>query len=232
MEINNNTIINVYNYMPCKVIATSNVQDYVFDACEDMNAPIVIPMSAVEVKNIHSKSHIFTDGYLTFDDSEKSDIYEYLKIFNWEDILTQTDIIDAMLNCTKEKLQKIIDIKSISYFERIRGVYTALKQQRADISIRVADTIEARYRELLNGKITTSIELVDTKYKDDSSLQDGVDKEKIAAMEKQIKEKDAALKDMSERMAKLEQLIAVSHNLENKETTKAKPNRGKPSSKS
>ena len=232
MEINNNTIINVYNYMPCKVIATSNVQDYVFYACEDMNAPIVIPMSAVEVKNIHSKSHIFTDGYLTFDDSEKSDIYEYLKIFNWEDILTQTDIIDAMLNCTKEKLQKIIDIKSISYFERIRGVYTALKQQRADISIRVADTIEARYRELLNGKITTSIELVDTKYKDDSSLQDGVDKEKIAAMEKQIKEKDAALKDMSERMAKLEQLIAVSHNLENKETTKAKPNRGKPSSKS
>lgn len=233
MEINNNTIVNVCNYMPCPIIVTSNVQDYRFDGCENSDMPIVIPISAVELRNINSKSHIFSDGYLTFEDEYKKDVYEYLKISDWENILTQEDIIDTILHCTKDKLQKIIDINSISYFERVRGIYIALKQQKADISLRVVDVIEARYKELLNGKFKTSIELRDANFKSDNEHNSTKD-EQIAKMEEQIKNKDLALKEMQEKMAKLEQMISQLPNtvaMDNAQEVDEKPKRGRPSTK-
>ena len=101
MEINNNTIINVCNYMPCPIIVTSNVQDYRFDGCENSDMPIVIPISAVELRNINSKSHIFSEGYLTFEDEYKKDVYEYLNhiltVMPNTDLCNQPEAVDSLL---------------------------------------------------------------------------------------------------------------------------------------
>lgn len=236
MDINNNTIINVCNYEPCKIIASSNVQDYVFDACEHINAPITVPISAVEIRNIHSRSTIFTDGYLTFDDDIKEDVYKYLKINNWQDILTQSDIIDVILHSNKEKLQKIIDIDSLSYFERVRGVYIALKQSKADISLRVADVIEARYKELRKGKRNSSIELRDVNFQSETDNKETL----INDQQKQIDEQNDTIKNLHDELDKLKSMIESltnqnsgqgeneneNENKENNENTKAK--RGRP----
>jgi hypothetical protein len=193
-------MINVCNYSPVKVIAVSNVQDYIFDGCEHKDAPVINPISAVELRNIHSRSTIFTDGYLTFEDDVKKDVYEYLKINNWENILTQDDIIDTILNCTKEKLQKIIDITSLSYFERVRGIYIALKQSNADVSMRVANVIEARYKELRQNKYKSAIQLKDVSF----NSNDNNDKNLIVEQQKQIEEKDKTINELLARFAELE----------------------------
>jgi hypothetical protein len=221
-------MINVCNYTPCKVIAVSNVQDYIFDGCEHKDAPVINPISAVELRNIHSRSSIFTDGYLTFEDDVKKDVYEYLKINNWENILTQDDIIDTILNCTKEKLQKIIDITSLSYFERVRGIYVALKQSNADVSMRVANVIETRYKELRQNKYKSAIQLKDVSF---SSNDNNDDKELIVKQQKQIEEKDKELNELlakfAELQSKVEQLQSLSQSAEDEKTTPSKK-RGRP----
>lgn len=235
MDINNNTIINVCSYEPCSIIASSNVQDYTFEPCESLYAPIIIPMSAVEIKNIHSKSKVFSDGYLTFEDDCKEDVYNYLKIRDWQDILTQQDIVDTLLHSSKEKLQRIIDINSLSYFERVRGVYIALKQSKADMSLRTVEVVEARYKELLRDKFKSSIELRDINFKTEADKK----KDLIEEKEKTIEEKDKEIKALSEQMEELKAMILqmqnnnvkgekFDNNADNGETAE-KPKRGRPS---
>lgn len=195
MNITNNTIINVCSYTPSTIIASTSVQDYIFEPCMTDN-PIILPMSAVEVKEIHSKSSIFVDGYLTFEDELKEDMYNFLKINDWKNILNQLEIMNCIVSGRRDDILKLISIKSKGYFERVYGVYIALKQSnRYDISMRVAKAIEHRYKELQQGIVKTQIELVDTF----NNVED--DKDRIIA------EKEELLKENAEKVSALEQKI-------------------------
>lgn len=201
MEINNNTIINVCSYMPITIIASTNSQDYVFDPCLT-DTPIPMPMSANEVKEIHSKSKVFSDGWLTFEDEVKADMYKYLKIRNGEDILNQIEIMNCIISGTKDDVLKLINIKSKGYFERVYGVYSALKQSNMyDISMRVAKAIEYRYKELQRGIINTQIELSET-FKTDE--RDKV----IAEQESLLAQQKTEMDNMSQTVLDLQKQIA------------------------
>ena len=228
--ITNNTVINVCSYMPSTIIASTSVQDYVFEPCMTDN-PIILPMTAVEIKEIHSKSGVFTNGYLTFEDDVKEDIYKFLKIQDWENILTQIEIMNCILSGKKNDVAKLINIKSKGYFERVYGVYVALKQSnRYDISMRVAKAIEHRHAELQQGIIATQIELVDNFSNDtDNEL---VEKDEL------LKQKDkevAELKKQVSNLTKLMEELVKSQNNGDKEETKSAsetaPKRGRPASK-
>ena len=230
--ITNNTIINVCSYMPSTIIASTSVQDYVFEPCMTDN-PIILPMSAVEVKEIHSKSAVFSDGYLTFEDEVKEDMYDFLKIQDWENILTQIEIMDCILSGKKNDISKLINIKSKGYFERVYGVYIALKQTNSyDISMRVAKAIEHRYKELQQGIIKTQIELVDS-----FSNEDVKDKE-IAEKDELLKQKSqevTELKAQVDNLTKLMEELMKSQNENKADETKSAnetaPKRGRPASK-
>lgn len=201
MEINNNTIINVCSYMPITVIASTSVEDYVFEPCQTDN-PIIIPMSAVEIKEIHSKSRVFADGWLSFEDDVKDDMYKFLKIKDSQNILNQIEVMNCIISGKKEDVEKLINIKSKGYFERVYGVYTALKQSNMyDISMRVAKALEYRYKELQNGIINTKIELSD-------SFQTDEKDKTINKQEQLLKEQDEQLNSMNKTIATLEQKIA------------------------
>ena len=229
--ITNNTVINVCSYMPSTIIASTSVQDYVFEPCMTDN-PIILPMTAVEVKEIHSKSSVFTDGYLTFEDDVKADMYSFLKIQDWENILSQIEIMNCILSGKKNDVSKLINIKSKGYFERVYGVYIALKQTNSyDISMRVAKAIEHRYKELQQGIIKTQIELVDNFGNDDNK-----DKE-IAEKDELLKQKDQEVSELKEQVANLTKLmeeLMKSQNNDKADTTKAEtksaPRRGRPAS--
>lgn len=213
MEINNNTIVNVCNYMPNKIIAPTNSETYVFEACLTDN-PIILPMSVGAIKEIHSKSRIFVDGWLTFEDDVKADVYKYLKVKDSEDILNQIEIMRCIVNGTKDDIARLINIKSKGYFERVYGVYIALKQSNMyDISMRVAKAIEYRYNELQKGIINTQIELSDTFKTDDKD-------ETIAQQEQTIKERDKEIKEMQDTVNDLKNQIetlmsAIKENMNN-----------------
>jgi hypothetical protein len=217
--------------MPSTIIASTSVQDYVFEPCMTDN-PIILPMTAVEIKEIHSKSGVFVDGYLTFEDDIKEDVYNFLKIKDWENILNQSEIMDSILSGKKNDIANLINIKSKGYFERVYGVYIALKQtNRYDISMRVAKAIEHRYKELQQGIIKTQIELVDN-FKDD----DDKDKE-IAEKDEQLKQSQQEVAQLKEQIANLTKLVEEQMKLQNAKTadeskseSRPTPKRGRPAS--
>ena len=219
------SLVALLQVLMCRIIPLNLVKVYTH----------LFPMSAVEIKNIHSRSKVFLDGYLTFEDDYKEDVYNYLKIKDWKNILTQQDIVDILLHSSKEKLQRIINIDSLSYFERIRGVYIALKQSKADMSLRTVEVVEARYKELLRDKFKSSIELRDINFKTETDKKQDLIEEKNKAIE----EKDKEIKALSEQMEELRAMILqmqnnnvkgekFDNNVDNNETT-VKPKRGRPS---
>ena len=200
MEINNNTIVNVCNYMPNKIIAPTNAETYVFEPCLTDN-PVILPMSLGAIKEIHSKSRIFVDGWLPFEDDVKADVYKYLKVRDYENILNQMEIMNCIINGSKDDIEKLINIKSKGYIERVYGVYTALNQSNMyDISMRVAKAIEYRHSELQKGIINTQIELSDTFKSDDRD-------ETIAQQEKTIQERNKEIKAMQDTVDDLKSQI-------------------------
>ena len=200
MEINNHTIVNVCSYMPTKIIASTSVEDYVFEPCLTDNA-ISIPMSAAAVKEIHSKSRAFADGWLTFEEDAKADMYKFLKIKDGESLLNQMEIMECIVSGKKDDIATLINIKSKGYFERVYGVYTALKQSNMyDISMRVAKAIEYRYKELQQGIINTQIELADSFHTDEKNKT-------IIEQETLLKEKDEKIEAMNNVVSSLEKQI-------------------------
>ena len=156
-------------------------------------------------------------------------MYNFLKIQGWENILNQIEIMDSILSGKKNDIAKLINIKSKGYFDRVYGVYVALKQTNSyDISMRVAKAIEHRYKELQQGIIKTQIELVDSFNNEDSK-----DKE-IAEKDELLKQKDQEVSELKEQVAYLTKLMEEQIKSQNKDKadadTKPAPKRGRPAS--
>ena len=238
MEINNNTIVNVCNYMPITIIASTNVEDYVFKPCQT-DTPVTLPMSANEIKAIHSKSRIFVDGWLSFEDDVKNDMYKFLKIKDGDNILNQVEIMQCIISGGKDDLAKLINIKSKGYFERVYGVYTALKQSNMyDISMRVAKAIEYRYKELQQGVINTQIELSSSFKTDERDKVIAEQQTLLDEQQKQMQETNAMLEMLKKQLADLQENMNKQNNtkLDNSTDTEQSTNptpakRGRPSTK-
>ncbi len=190
--------------MPCPIIVNSNATSYKFEPCTNGVPSVqIIPYS--EIKVVNSTSNIFREGYLFFEHEDKDILYESLGIKEWQLILSQKDIENIILNPTKKGLQRLIDVKTVSYFERIRGVFSKLKKCGTyDISIRVQSIIETRYKELSRGIVNTKIIInpVDT-----SSDNDDVNilKEQIEELKKQLfKINDIQKNDKDEKSSNIE----------------------------
>jgi hypothetical protein len=220
--------------MPIRIIASTNVQDYVFEPCME-DTPVPMTMTAVEIKEIHSKSRLFTDGWLVFEDDVKESVYNFLKIRDWENILSQVELMNCIISGSKEDVERLINIKSKGYFERVYGIYVALKQSNMyDISMRVAKAIDYRYKELQRGIINTQIKLSDT-FKTDE--RDKIIAEQKALLEEKEQQANAMSKvvgnfekQIAELTKQIEMLTAQTKTDENeeKEETPTQPKRGRP----
>lgn len=184
-SIDNTSMITVLNYMPCSIIVNSNVTSYKFEPCTNGVPSVqIIPYS--EIKVVNSTSNIFREGYLFFEHENKKELYESLGIKEWQLILSQEDIENIILNPTKEGLQRLINVKTVSYFERIRGVFSKLRKSGTyDISIRAQNIIEMRYKELRSGVINTKILINPIA---SSAIDDSIDalKEQIEELKMQL----------------------------------------------
>jgi hypothetical protein len=220
--------------MPIRIIASTNVQDYVFEPCME-DTPVPMTMTAVEIKEIHSKSRLFTDGWLVFEDDVKESVYNFLKIRDWENILSQVELMNCIISGSKEDVERLINIKSKGYFERVYGIYVALKQSNMyDISMRVAKAIDYRYKELQRGIINTQIKLSDT-FKTDE--RDKIIAEQKALLEEKEQQANAMSevvgnfeKQIAELTKQIEMLTAQTKTDESKEKegTPTQPKRGRP----
>ncbi len=157
--MNKNEIINVLNYNENPVCIKSRLREYMCPK-GSRKLPSVTPLEYSEIEEINSISPCFRTGLLFFEENKAEEIYKSLRILNFQDILKNEDIENIILNPTYEGLKKLVEIDSISYFERVRGIFYYLKNSDMyDISIRVSKIIDERYKELNNRKTKTNIVL-------------------------------------------------------------------------
>lgn len=168
-------------------IPSLNNKGYTFEP-GTVNDPCVIPIPPEEIQYMNSTSTAFKNGVLRFRSEEQEDIYTALGIKK-DDIMFIEDIDDALLNPTVENLQRMIDVKSSSQFERIRGRFYQMKNAGEDMSTKVKGIIDGRYEELRAGKLHSNIAVSPVaKPVDASKVQEELEtaKNQMAEMQKQM----------------------------------------------
>lgn len=200
--------IGVLNYNENRVsLVVAPDKSYSFDPSIDGESPTIISMTIDEIRYANN-FNAFRNGMLFFEESKAEDVYNILGIKDWKNILTNKDIREIILHPTYEGLEKLIAIKDSAMFERVRAAYHKLKTEDAhDISIRVVQIINTRYKELLNRQVNTSIVL--TK----KDIPDAINSAEV----NDLKAQNAAMQEqMSQMQALIEKLMASQDNTEKK----------------
>ena len=212
MSIKENVSIPVLNYNESNVCIPTNISTHILPPAVD-GVPSVDYLSFAEINYVNGISDCFRTGMVRFDDNDKEEVYSALNIANWENILTNDEIRDILLNPTIDGLQRIIDVTNRSIFDRIRTIFVSLKENTDnDISNRVIKIMETREQEFKRGVYKTQIVL-----KPKDIPEKSVSNDEINA----IKEQNAML---MEQLAEMQKMIASLKNdkseTPNTETTK------------
>lgn len=170
---------------------------YTFEPSLDGLVPSVIPMTMDQVRYANN-FNTFRGGFLFFTDENAKDIYSELGINNWTDILSNREIQNILLEPSYEGLKRIIDIKDSAVFERVRAVFHRLKSDRTnDISLRVQQIINTRYKELQRKKVNTEIVI---EKKDVATPTSDKEVESLKAENKIMQEQLATMQRMMEKL--------------------------------
>ena len=191
--------ITVLNYNEDDVFVDSSKEHYKFNASRDGINPTMQDIPINELQYICSNTDILVTGWLTFNEDEKEEIFTALRVPNWRDILTNEDIREILTNPTMEGLQRILDITSITYFDRVRIVMFKLLSEGIDISSKVKNVVDRRYDELQKRQRITSI-----------VLNPRVEEKKVSNEQvKELSEQNAKLQEQIEQMKQMmEKLMA------------------------
>ena len=220
MSIKENVSIPVLNYNESNVCIPTNISTHILPPAVD-GVPSVDYLSFAEINYVNGISDCFRTGMVRFDDNDKEEVYSALNIANWENILTNEEIRDILLNPTIDGLQRIIDVTNRSIFDRIRTIFVSLKENTDnDISNRVIKIMETREQEFKRGVYKTQIVL-----KPKDIPEKSVSNDEINA----IKEQNAML---MEQLAEMQKMIASLKNDKSETSnTETKKKVGRPSTK-
>lgn len=220
MSIKENVSIPIYNYNESNICIPTNISTHILPPAVD-GIPSVDYLSFAEINYVNGISDCFRTGLVRFDDKDKEEIYSALGFANWENILTNDEIKNILLNPTIDGLQKIIDITNASVFDRIRTIFVSLKENTDnDISNRVIKIMETRELEFKRGIYKTQILL---KSKDVSKKE--ISNEEINA----IKEQNVVL---MEQLAEMQKMISSLQNDKTEKSNVETPKKvGRPSAK-
>ena len=211
MSVREMKTINVLNYNDGTIVVSTKNDGYSLPPASN-GVPSTLPLSFDEIFYINSNSEIFKTGLLRFPEELEEEIYSELKISDWKNILTNEDIENYILNPTIDGLNKILAVKNIANFERIKGVFTVLKNQKThDISMRVEDLIKARDLELRKGIRNTEIKI------------QAKDTEKVIPMDEvnSLKEQNQALQEQMLQMQEMMKHMMSMQNNSNGESTES-----------
>lgn len=188
--------IRVYNECPFQVNLVGQRRDYIFPPCLD-GEPTMNFVDFEEIEYAHSRGKVFNIGLLTFAEEDREGMYEALGVKNWKDkVWTNDDIKDIITHPNLEKMQKVIDVKDLITFERIRGMMVRFVNEKRDVSQNVINLINARYRELNAGNVTSKIVIKS------ADVEEKVSADEVADLKQQLKEmQDLVKKLASEKLS-------------------------------
>lgn len=221
MAIKDMKTINVLNYNQNIVIVSTKHDSYTIEPAINSENPTSLPLSLDEILYINGNSAAFKTGILRFPKEIEKEMYEdYLRIPNWEDLLTIQDIEKIILHPTIEGLTKIINIKDTGMFDRVRGVFVRLKNTNDDdISLRVEKIIQARLDELRRGVRNTEIII---KAKDTVAPIATEEVDELKEQNKLLQEQMANMQKMMEQMMSMQNNTTPSAEKENTDKAEEK----------
>lgn len=179
----------VLNHSASPVCVSTKYDSFIIDGGSP-ESPGSLPLSFDEIAVINSKSQVFKIGILRFEPRFEAELYEALAVPRWQEIMTQWQIEDALINPTLETTQKILDIENEAYFERIRGAMISLRNRGVDITVKMEHMVEQRHEELMRRQRKTSIRLIPQEDEVVAPSQAEFDamKEQLAAMQAMMAE--------------------------------------------
>jgi hypothetical protein len=214
--------IRVYNECPFQVNLVGQRRDYIFPPCLD-GEPTMNFVDFEEIEYAHSRGKVFNIGLLVFAEEDREGMYEALGVKNWKDkVWTNDEIQDIITHPNLEKMQKVIDVKDLITFERIRGMMVRFVNEKRDVSQNVINLINARYRELNAGSVTSKIVIRPT------DVEEKVSADEVADLKRQL----AEMQEMMKKLASVNASIEVTEpttetQAENEAEKVATPKRGR-----
>lgn len=109
-------------------------------------------MSMEDVEYLNSISPVFRTGRLEFEEDVRDKVYERLAIPDWRTrCIFERDIQGMIMHPTPEIMRRIVDVADILTIERFRGHMKVLIDHGCDVSVKVQNVIEERYKEINMG---------------------------------------------------------------------------------
>lgn len=230
--IDKNKTYLVLNKNSSPIVVDTRYDGYVIPAGTE-EEPSSLPFSADEISQINSKAPVFKVGLLWFEPEFQKELYEEVcHIRDWQDILSDADIEDAIIHPTIEKLNRILAIQNPMYFERCYGIYMGLRNANCALQRNVITVMNMRYKEMRHKKFDTGIKLT----KSMITEPDHSDLEETKRQLKQAQaERDAALLQTQENSREIAELKKMLEGLMAQKAGKyavpPTPKRGRPAQK-
>lgn len=182
----------------------------VVEAAIDGN-PTTLPLTWDEIVYANN-SNVFKSGSLEFQSNIENDIYNELGIVK-ENVLKYKEIKEILLHPDKNGLKKILKIKTLSDFDRVREIFQKLKFEGYSITLDVNNLVKKRTEELFLGKSTSSILVDDTQ-------NESSDSKKVQELEKQLEEMKAMMETLLKSNNEIENL-PITEDMKNTQVKKA-----------
>lgn len=142
--------IKVLNYGGFIAISTRNGSRGL--GASENGVPTFEYMSMNDIEYLNSISPVFRTGRLEFEENVREEVYEKLAIPDWRTrCIFERDIQGMILHPTPEIMRRIVDVADVQTIERFRGHMTVLVNNGYDVSVKVQDVINERYREINQG---------------------------------------------------------------------------------
>ena len=195
LKFNRDDMIDVLNYNKNVVcVKATGGYAYMFPPADEDNNPSIIPMPYRDIEFINQSTKAFKDGHLRFNTEEESELYEALRIQNWENIYTRSKIVNMILNPTIEDLKEIINIKSLGVIGKFRGELCRLVNEgHEDISVRLQQVINTRYTELMANQTQSAIQIKGSDEKKFAEIQNNKQVEDLQAEIAELKKMIASM---------------------------------------
>lgn len=207
--------IRVLNYEQSPVgFPSQHNQQGVFIRGRDENEDFVIERVAfddIEIEN--SKSDLFKVGRLRFHPDEEDEIYLKLGIEDKENILSDKQLFDLLINDSIDVIKRISSLKSLSLLTRMKSKLFTMERTGKMPPHTITAVVSERLSELKNGgkrnpdsEINRLMEL-DKKAQQEGKLQEKLEQlmQKVETLEQESKQKDDII---SKSHSALEELLA------------------------
>lgn len=149
--------IKVLSYVPTYLCVSTRDRGVGFEASNGIT-PSVDFFSFAELEQINSHSPVFRTGMLEFEPELQVEIYDALHIPNWQDTcLFERDIPGMILAPDMKSMKRIVAIKDIQTLDRVRGCMRQMIASGQDVSVKVKDAVDTRFREITDGVLVTKI---------------------------------------------------------------------------